>query len=98
MAANYTHQSLRCEAVTQIITHTSWVHVLTVNKAKGPGDSDKLKQQEPPVYVPVVGENDKPEFRPTVSTEAVKKKKLDQTQLATDDFYFDKYKKKSKRY
>lgn len=73
----------------------------TVNKARRPSDSktaDKLKQPEPPVYVPVVGESDKPEFRPTVSTEGVKKKKVDQTQLATDDFYFDKYKKKAKRY
>ena len=50
------------------------------------------------MYIPVVGENDRPEFRPTTSTETVKKKKVDQTHLATDDFYFDKYKKKSKRY
>lgn len=80
---------------------TSWLYFSVVNKAKGPRDSktaDKLKQPEPPVYVPVVGESDKPEFRPTVSTETVKKKKVDQAQLATDDFYFDKYKKKSKRY
>ena len=73
----------------------------TVNKAKEHGDSktaEKAKQPESPVYVPVVGGSDKPEFRPTISTETVKKKKLDQTQLATDDFYFDKYKKKAKRY
>ena len=75
------------------------INLTTVNKAKRPGETDnKLKKPEPPVFVPVVGETDKPEFRPTVSTETVKKKKVDQTQLATDDFYFDKYKKKSKRY
>ena len=50
------------------------------------------------MYIPVVGENDKPEFRQTVSMETTKNKKVDQTHLATDDFYFDKYKKKAKRY
>jgi len=47
--------------------------------------------------VPVVGEHENPEYRPVVSMET-SKKKTDNTQLATDDFHFDKYKKKARKY
>ncbi|XP_065916726.1 splicing factor C9orf78 homolog [Dysidea avara] len=82
VAANYTHQSLR------------------FNKARGSRVSkaaDQSKRPEAPVYVPVVGEHDNPEYRPMVSMET-SKRKTDKTQIATDDFHFDKYKKKARKY
>ena len=58
-------------------------------------EPDKSAPQEP-AYIPVVGENE-PELKPTGSTKNARKR-LDPGQMATDDFYYDKYKKRSRRY
>ena len=74
--------------------------IFAVNKARGSRQSkaaEESKRLEAPVYVPVVGEHENPEYRTVVSMETSKKKN-DNTQLATDDFHFDKYKKKARKY
>ena len=58
-------------------------------------ESDKKTPQEP-AFIPVVGENE-PELKPTGPTKS-SRKRLDPGQLATDDFHYDKYKKRSRHY
>ena len=58
-------------------------------------ESDKKAQTEP-AFIPVVGENE-PELKPAGPTKSARKR-LDPGQLATDDFHYDKYKKRSRRY
>ena len=59
------------------------------------------KKKEPetpqPAYIPVVGENDEPELKPT-NTQDSTKKKVDHTQMPTDDFHYDKFKKRVRRF
>ena len=50
-----------------------------------------------PVFIPVVGENDEPELKPTGQTDS-QKRKLDHAQMATDDYHYDKFKKRVKRF
>lgn len=60
------------------------------------------KQPKPPpqekteVYIPVVGESE-PELKVANTTDN-HKKKIDQSQLATDDYCYDKYRKKTRHY
>ena len=58
-------------------------------------EGDKKAPPEP-AYIPVVGENE-PELKPAGPTKNAKKR-LDPGQLATDDFHYDKYKKRSRHY
>ena len=51
---------------------------------------------EQPAYIPVVGENE-PELKPTTVAET-HKRKVDHAQMATDDFHYDKYRKKARRF
>ena len=54
------------------------------------------KPPEQPAYIPVVGESE-PELKPAGQVES-HKRKLDQSQLATDDFHYDKYRKRIKHF
>ncbi len=47
-------------------------------------------------FIPVVGENE-PELKMTGGNNA-QKRKLDSSQLATDDYFYDKYRKRTKHY
>ena len=58
-------------------------------------ETDKTASQEP-AYIPVVGENE-PELKPTGPSKSGRKR-LDPGQMATDDFHYDKYKKRSRHY
>ena len=58
-------------------------------------EADKKVPQEP-AYIPVVGENE-PELKPAGPSKSARKR-LDPGQLATDDFHYDKYKKRARRY
>ena len=57
-------------------------------------DADKKKMPSEPAFIPVVGENE-PELKATGPTKS-SRKRLDPGQLATDDFHYDKYKKRSR--
>ncbi len=48
------------------------------------------------MYIPVVGEEE-PELK-VASTADTHKRKVDQSQLATDDYCFDKFRKKTRHY
>ncbi|KAL5484697.1 hypothetical protein EMCRGX_G021237 [Ephydatia muelleri] len=58
---------------------------------------EAAKEPEQPAYIPVVGENE-PELRLASAREPPKRKQNEQAMMATDDYHFDKYKKKAKRY
>ena len=60
------------------------------------GKESEKKAGAEPAYIPVVGENE-PELKPTGPTKR-DRKRLDPGQLATDDFHYDKYKKRSRHY
>ena len=49
------------------------------------------------VYIPVVGSNDEPELKPSIGGEGVKRKP-DHAQLASDDYHYDRFKKKVRRF
>ena len=68
------------------------------HSSSGAAKKSKNEPEEapPPAYIPVVGE-DEPELKPTGTTEG-HKRKLDQSQLATDDYHYDKYKKRTRHY
>ena len=50
-----------------------------------------------PEYIPVVGENE-PELVPAGQVENKRKKKLDQSQMATDDLHYHRFKKKTRMF
>ena len=60
-----------------------------------------VKKKEPekpqPAFIPVVGENDEPELKPA-NTQDPTKRKVDHTQMPTDDFHYDKFKKRGRRF
>ena len=60
------------------------------------GKESEKKVAAEPAYIPVVGENE-PELKPSGPTKR-DRKRLDPGQLATDDFHYDKYKKRSRHY
>lgn len=65
----------------------------TASEEENGSDSSQSKL----VYIPVVGSNDEPELKASVSGDGLKRKP-DHTQLASDDYHYDKFKKKAKRY
>ena len=67
-----------------------------VHKNNQQEESKKEREEEaPPTYIPVVGESE-PELKQVGHGEA-HKRKMEQSQLATDDFHYDKYRKKVRR-
>ena len=62
----------------------------------GTGKESEKKVSQEPAYIPVVGENE-PELKPTAPSKGTRKR-VDPGQLATDDFHYDKYKKRSRHY
>lgn len=54
------------------------------------------EEEEVVTYVPVVGEGE-PELRPTGQVELTKRK-VDHSQMATDDYIYDRYRKKVRHY
>ena len=60
------------------------------------GEEEGGKEQAP-AYIPVVGENE-PELKPASATADSQKRKLEHNQQATDDFHYDKYRKRSRRF
>ena len=59
-------------------------------------DTKKEEEQAQPTYIPVVGESE-PELKQVGQGEP-HKRKMEQSQLATDDFHYDKYRKKVRRF
>lgn len=60
----------------------------------------KKKEAKPlpqPVFIPVVGANDEPELKPAGLMEG-QKRKTDHSQMPSDDYHYDKFKKKIKRF
>ena len=71
--------------------------MLTVFKGKkNPRETKEEEKVSRPEYIPVVGENE-PELMPTGIVEGPKRK-LDQTQMATDDLHYDRFKKKARMF
>jgi len=66
------------------------------NHNQGKKQSTEDKANPPSTFIPVVGENE-PELKMTGTSNA-QKRKLDPSQLATDDYFYDKYRKKTKHY
>lgn len=58
---------------------------------------EEPEKKQQPVFIPVVGEDDEPELKPTGLPDG-QKRKLDHTQMATDDYHYDKFKKRVKRF
>lgn len=61
----------------------------------------QLSQQQQPVFIPVVGANDEPELKPTtqpLDDVSLKKRKSELAQMPTDNYHFDRFKKKAKSF
>ena len=86
----------RNRAIRDQANYYSCAH--SVHRGKHPSQQSK-KEEEPakPEYIPVVGENE-PELMPTGHVEKQRKKKLDQSQMATDDFHYDRFRKKTRMF
>lgn len=67
--------------------------------SRQPSQQSKEEEEEPakPEYIPVVGESE-PELVPAGYTESKRKKKLDQAQMATDDYHYDRFRKKTRMF
>ena len=59
---------------------------------------DKESAEPKIVYIPVVGTHDEPELKASIAAEGGVKRKPDHAQMASDDYHYDKFKKKVKRY
>jgi hypothetical protein len=55
-----------------------------------------VEEKKKEVYIPVVGEGE-PELK-AANVGDGHKRKIDQSQLATDDYAYDKYRKKTRHY
>ena len=64
---------------------------------EGGGGAEEEGKEQAPAYIPVVGENE-PELKPASATADSQKRKLEHNQQATDDFHYDKYRKRSRRF
>lgn len=75
------------------------LHSLRFHRGSKHPSQQSKKEEEPakPEYIPVVGENE-PELMPTGHVEKQRKKKLDQSQMATDDFHYDRFRKKTRMF
>lgn len=74
------------------LCHLVYKHKKHDNPPKRPA----AKEEAEPVYIPVVGESE-PELK-AANTAETHKRKLDQSQLATDDYCYDKFRKKTRHY
>lgn len=58
------------------------------------------KHEDQPTFIPVVGSFDEPELKPTTKDETTNPKKrktaADHSQLPTDDYHFDRFRKRAK--
>ena len=78
---------------------------VTVNSAvhrgsRRPSQQGKEEEEEKPAkpeFIPVVGETE-PELVPAGHAENKRKKKLDQAQMATDDYHYDRFRKKTRMF
>lgn len=75
------------------------LHSLRFHRGSKQSVQQSKEEEEPPKteYIPVVGENE-PELMPTGNVERQRKKKLDQSQMATDDFHYDRFRKKTRMF
>jgi hypothetical protein len=75
------------------------LHSLRFHKGSKQPTQQSKEEEEPakPEYIPVVGENE-PELMPAGHVENKRKKKLDQSQMATDDFHYDRFRKKTRMF
>ena len=59
---------------------------------------EEEEESAKPEFIPVVGENE-PELVPTgQGAENKRKKKLEQAQMATDDYHYDRFRKKTRMF
>ncbi len=74
--------------------------VVYTEKSKKLSEETQIKEPVEPkvVYIPVVGTHDEPELKASIATEGVVKRKPDHAQLASDDYHYDKFKKRVRRY
>lgn len=74
-------------------------HWYSVHRGNKQPPIEKTTKEEPAKteYIPVVGENE-PELVPMGQAETKRKKKLDQSQMATDDFHYDRFRKKTRMF
>lgn len=79
--------------------YCSCTYVCTVHRGSKQPMQQSKEEEEPPKaqYIPVVGENE-PELMPAGNVERQRKKKLDQSQMATDDFHYDRFRKKTRMF
>ena len=68
----------------------------THSSAKSKENSSNQQSQQP-AFIPVVGESE-PELKATGTAMEAHKRKLDHTQMATDDYHYDKFKKKARHF
>lgn len=75
------------------------LHSLRFHRGNKQPPIEKTTKEEPAKteYIPVVGENE-PELVPMGQAETKRKKKLDQSQMATDDFHYDRFRKKTRMF
>ena len=66
-------------------------------KEKPAAKEEPEEKPQQRVFIPVVGENDEPELKPTGQLDG-QKRKMDHGQMATDDYHYDKFKKRVKRF
>lgn len=71
--------------------------VYKADRNRGTPASKEEPESKQPAFIPVVGESE-PELKPTGTTVEAHKRKLDFAQMATDDYHYDKYKKKARRF
>lgn len=80
-------------------TYMKLNYMCSVHRGSKQSIQQSKEEEEPPKteYIPVVGENE-PELMPTGNVERQRKKKLDQSQMATDDFHYDRFRKKTRMF
>lgn len=63
-------------------------------------EEEMEKHEDQPTFIPVVGSFDEPELKPTTKDETTNPKKrktaADHSQLPTDDYHFDRFRKRAK--
>jgi len=60
-------------------------------------ENSSNQQSQQPAFIPMVEENE-PELKGTGTAMEAHKRKLDHTQMATDDYHHDKFKKKARHF
>uniref|UniRef100_A0A1X7UGC7 Uncharacterized protein n=1 Tax=Amphimedon queenslandica TaxID=400682 RepID=A0A1X7UGC7_AMPQE len=97
-ASNFTHHSLRF-----FKDRGRGHHRRGGGGGKRSQEEEETESRDQPSFIPVVGSFDEPELKPTTRDEGgggpnTKKRKpgADHSQLPTDDYHFDKFRKKAK--